>query len=561
MADRTLHFTWRWDMPAPPERVWPLVADTHSFNRAIGERPWDFEEAPEPEGGSVRTGSLRVLGVEITWEEHPFQWSEPRDFSILRVFHNGPFRQILSHLELEPTEAGCTLTYSLEAQPRSIFWDPVVRYYIGVHTRQRFSRVFGDLARYLSVGSEAAYPQSPPALDDAATARLENAQASLAEAGYSQTIASHLTRHIREASDDDCHRIKPYALADRWGIDRGELLKACLHATRIGLLELSWDIMCPLRRGAKARTSQLSELRSQAHCSSCNIQFDANFDRSVEVTFRPTRQIRRVQVNSYCVGGPGNTTHIMMQRSVPPGEKLSFALDLPAGVYRLRGPQLSSSALLDVDPSHPALDAVDVTFSREEVLPAQVDLAPGSIQLGLQNLDASDQVVALERMEWPDDAVTAAQVSALQDFRDLFSSAVLDPEEQFQIRYLTFMFTDLKASTVLYREKGDAPAYALVRDHFQILQECVARHRGAVVKTIGDAVMAVFSEPGNAVEAASDIHSAFRGEAGRHLGLVLKIGIHAGPCMAVNLNGRLDYFGTTVNTAVRLEANSQGAIW
>ena len=79
-----------------------------------------------------------------------------------------------------------------------------------------------------------------------------------------------------------------------------------------------------------------------------------------------------------------------------------------------------------------------------------------------------------------------------------------------------------------------------------------------MVKTIGDAVMAVFSEPGNAVEAAHDIHRAFRDEPGGHLGLVLKIGVHAGPCMAVNLNGRLDYFGSTVNTAVRLEALSQG---
>ena len=193
-------------MPAPPERVWPLVADTHSFNRAAGEGPWDFEEAPNPEGGSIRTGSVRVLGVEITWDEHPFQWSEPRDFSILRVFHNGPFRQVMSHLQLEPTETGCTLSYAIEAQSRSIFWDSVIRYYIGVNTRRRFSQVFGDLARYLSGGTEAAYPQSPPSLDDDAATRLQNGEASLAAAGYSQGIARHLTRHIQEASDDDCQR-------------------------------------------------------------------------------------------------------------------------------------------------------------------------------------------------------------------------------------------------------------------------------------------------------------------------------------------------------------------
>ena len=98
----------------------------------------------------MRTGSLKVLGVEMAWDEHPFQWSETRDFSILRVFHNGPFRQVLFRLELAPTESGCTLPYGIEAQARSIFWDPVVRYYIGVQTRRHFSEVFGDLARYLA---------------------------------------------------------------------------------------------------------------------------------------------------------------------------------------------------------------------------------------------------------------------------------------------------------------------------------------------------------------------------------------------------------------------------
>ena len=95
-------------------------------------------------------------------------------------------------------------------------------------------------------------------------------------------------------------------------------------------------------------------------------------------------------------------------------------------------------------------------------------------------------------MEWPDDAATAARVSALQDFRDLFSSEVLSPEEGFEVRYLTVMFTDLRSSTAMYRERGDAPAYALVRDHFQVLRDAIAKHHGAVVKTIGDAVMAVF---------------------------------------------------------------------
>jgi class 3 adenylate cyclase len=40
--------------------------------------------------------------------------------------------------------------------------------------------------------------------------------------------------------------------------------------------------------------------------------------------------------------------------------------------------------------------------------------------------------------------------------------------------------------------------------------------------------------------------------------LTLKAGIHTGPCIAVTLNDRLDYFGTTVNMAARLEGLSTG---
>ena len=97
-------------------------------------------------------------------------------------------------------------------------------------------------------------------------------------------------------------------------------------------------------------------------------------------------------------------------------------------------------------------------------------------------------LLILERVRWPDDAVTAAEVTALQDFRDLFSSEVLAPEEQFEVRHLAFMFTDLRSSTALYRDRGDAPAYVLVREHFQVIYRQVALHHGAVVKTIGDAV-------------------------------------------------------------------------
>jgi len=559
MRARELRYTWHWDMPAPPQRVWPLVCDTNSFNQAVGVGPWTFTETPDPLGGSIREGASQSLGGKITWDEKPFHWVEGREFSVLRVFHRGPFLKVVSHLELEPTETGSVLTYSIEASPRSFPWSILARYYLGVYTHRHFSRVFRHVAKYLAGGAEVAYQQSAPRLSRGALDRLRNAEASLVQAGFGRSMAERLTHYIQKASDDVCHRVKPYALADSWGESREAVLRLCLHATRLGILGLTWDVMCPLCRGVKDQVPSLGKLQQQAHCSSCNIQFDANFDRLVEITFAPSRQIRPVEVASYCVGGPCNTPHIVMQKALAQGESSTFSIELADGLYRLRGPRMSASALLEVSPLHPAPGEITrFSCSRREVSPKRIEIAPGATSIGLQNSGEDELLVMLEKMRWPDDAVTAAQVTALQDFRDLFSSEVLAPEEQFQIEYLAFMFTDVRSSTALYRQKGDAPAFALVRDHFQVLREWIVKHRGAVVKTMGDAVMAVFQEPADAVAAGLNIHRAFNAESARHLGLVLKIGVHAGPCIAVNLDGRLDYFGTTVNTAVRLESYSLG---
>jgi class 3 adenylate cyclase len=122
--------------------------------------------------------------------------------------------------------------------------------------------------------------------------------------------------------------------------------------------------------------------------------------------------------------------------------------------------------------------------------------------------------------------------------------------QRLKITSLTFLFTDLKGSTELYERVGDLAAYDLVRAHFGILNEIVAAKSGAVVKTIGDAVMATFPTPDRAMAAALKMREALKDLKDE---LLLKIGIHEGPCLAVSLNDRQDYFGRTVNIASRVQ--------
>jgi class 3 adenylate cyclase len=179
--------------------------------------------------------------------------------------------------------------------------------------------------------------------------------------------------------------------------------------------------------------------------------------------------------------------------------------------------------------------------------------------LSLKNDTDAEQLLILERTEWSDQATTAAEVTALQAFRDLFAEEALRPGEQIAVGTLTILFTDLKHSTQLYREIGDATAFGRVMNHFDVVKKSIAEHDGAVVKTIGDAVMAVFRSAADGLCAMLEVQQTLAAPPDGSMPLALKAGLNTGPCIAVTLNDRLDYFGSTVNMAARLEGLSTGA--
>ncbi len=178
--------------------------------------------------------------------------------------------------------------------------------------------------------------------------------------------------------------------------------------------------------------------------------------------------------------------------------------------------------------------------------------------LRVHNPKAEDVLVMFERMAWTDQAATAAEVTALQMFRDLFSSEALRAGEHISVGQLTVVFTDLKGSTKMYQQIGDAPAFGVVLEHFDIIKSAIADYDGAIVKNIGDAIMAVFKRPANAIQAMLRAQKALAHPPKGEQELTLRSGMHQGVCIAVNLNNRLDYFGTTVNKAARLEGKSSG---
>ncbi len=148
----------------------------------------------------------------------------------------------------------------------------------------------------------------------------------------------------------------------------------------------------------------------------------------------------------------------------------------------------------------------------------------------------------------------------LEEFRTYLAELNLPPGQSIGVRVQTFWFTDIRSSTAMYEQLGDARAYELVRQHYEIIFKAAQSRGGYAVKTIGDGTLGNFSRPVDALAAAVE---AVRGvaalKAGDERPLRLRVGLHTGPCIVVALNGRLDFFGTTVNTASRIEAQSTGA--
>jgi len=308
-------------------------------------------------------------------------------------------------------------------------------------------------------------------------------------------------------------------------------------------------------RGAHDAGSSLKDLPGNIHCATCRVDITANFDQFVELTFKPNAGIRVVDLDNFCVGSPQRTPHVVVQQLLPAGDQRVLDLPLGQGNYRVRALELTGSQAVNVSAS--GVTAATVTLSDSGWSGEVINVSERS-SFSLVNKTMTEQLLILERTAWTDQAATAAEVTALQMFRDLFSSEALRPGEQISVGTLTVLFTDLRHSTRLYREIGDATAFGRVMNHFDVLKRFIAERDGAIVKTIGDAVMAVFRKPVNALMAMLDVQHILANPPDGVMPLQLKAGMHAGPCIAVTLNDRLDYFGSTVNMAARLEGLSNG---
>jgi class 3 adenylate cyclase len=561
MAWKTFKYPWQWQLKSSPAELWPFVADTQRFNQAAHLPTTYYTEIPLEIGGSELIATTSKLGFTVEYEDRPFQWVRQQEFRNERIFKDGPLARTSAHLTLEPNQQGTLVKYHVEVTPTNLLGFLGIPYQFGWEMRRNFDRVFQTIDKNLQLQKSEPFELKVTPPSQAGQARLRDLTRQLAAQGHDLRWMQYLANLIQTEADENVTRLRPYVLAQRWQAPRRAILEMFLSGAKVGLLNLQWNIMCPLCRGAKVTAATLDQVSKGVHCPTCNIDFEADFAKNVELTFIPHPQIRPVYDNSYCIGGPMVTPHIQVHQVIQPGETRSLQVNLPPGSYRVRTQRPRVESQFEMAAGGQAL-AIEATAETLCLKPMLDQPNPNCHQLTLTftNRAGYSQRFYVERAEWYTDAVTAAEVTALQHFRDLFSDQVLRPGEEIGVQSMTILFSDLVGSTALYNRWGDAASYALVREQFAFLQRIIRANDGAIVKTIGDAIMAVFADPAKGVEAALAIQQQIEEFNAAHPNepLIIKLGLHQGPCLAVNLNERLDYFGTTVNLAARLQGQSQG---
>lgn len=555
---------------APPDLVWGLLSDTNRSDRHLGFGAPRYTWR-EIDGRRQRIGSGEQSGVAVEWIEEPYEWIEGTFLDSKRIFLRGPASEGGIRVRVEPDGDGARAVITLYGELRSLALravSPIVKATI----RRRLTTYLAGVADVLAHSEATPAPSQPaaeqaqdmlrdrtppPLLSGAVTttdiAELERRARQLDPRGLDAEARRRLLDALRTRPDEEVAQMRPFELARAWRLDRREVLRVFLHATQAGLVDLVWQVNCPVCKVAAGVVRTLAEVERQVHCEACNIGYDNDFAANVEAVFRCNKALRPVEPAVYCAASPSFRPHVVAQLRV--AARGRRALLLPLSDARLHVRTLGPQAAMDHAHGDPPARMV------VRVLPDRVDVhTEGRATTGVTKLELvseidDDTYVLLERGAWSADAVLGSIVASMPEFIDLFATEAPAAGLDLSVGTLTFLFSDLTGSTALYERIGDARAYAVVQQHFRHMEAAVARNGGAIVKTMGDAVMATFASPVHAVKAALEAVEVGEREHG-DLGIGIKLGVHEGACLAVRANDRLDYFGTTVNIAARLQAKA-----
>jgi class 3 adenylate cyclase len=402
---------------------------------------------------------------------------------------------------------------------------------------------------------------------------------------WTPRVISKLEALINDPDDFALLRVNPIRFGTDKGVTEREAIDLFLYAAKLGIFKMEWQLICPNCGDTVESFGALSSVHSHYYCQICRLETEVNLDDYIQISFTIMPVIRDIKFHhpddlsvedfyfkyhfNQTARFPNGPTFLEAGAKfckgvsyLQPAEKKRFeVMDATEGVFL--GHDLICNAGFTIAVTGAKKDEVQTVRAvlREgKFILTHTEVAPGKVVIEVENAMVVRESILLLLL--PPDKPTVAlifdpfltgnKLLNSQTFRDLYKSETVDG---IGVRDLTLVFTDLKGSTAMYERIGDLKAFSLVQQHFDRLGKAIAANNGAIVKTIGDAIMASFEKPTDAVRASAEMLKeieAFNHENGDKE-IILKVGIHRGASIAVTLNERLDYFGQTVNIAARVQ--------
>lgn len=538
---KPLDYLWRFHLEVTLEDLWPHLSDTSTLNHRLGLPGMRFTET----NGKLFGYSVNA-GIRMQWEEVPWEWEYGRSIKAARIYSKGLAHYVRIYYLLEtPADNTVQLVVYFGWIPRHWWGRWLLK--IGMkRIEQKYAAVLQEIsAEIREKVVEGSLPL--PATHPVDHAKLKSLHSLLLEKKLPLDVVEALIHYIKTAPDQELYRIRPGQLAQSLGKDRLLLLKAMLYATRAGYLSLTWDMICPHCRGVRRELTHLWEIPQSGSCDFCNIDFETSGLNALEVTFHVHPEIRQVEQVYFCSAEPTKKPHIKLQMTLEPNKRYHTRLYFFTGTYRLRILGQKSFNILHIDPGS---DQAEIQW--QDSLINQTIYSAAQPGILLFNTSSRQLTFIIEEHEIDRFALRPYELFNFQEFRDLFPQEAIAYDVQLDIGVQNIVFIDIIGSTRLYRNEGDSRAFARVRQYFRKTHDIAVRYGGAIVKTIGDAVMLSFDSPLNALNSAVELAKYFCGSH-PETPIQARISLNRGPCLAVRLNSNIDYFGQTVNLAAKLQ--------
>jgi class 3 adenylate cyclase len=369
---------------------------------------------------------------------------------------------------------------------------------------------------------------------------------------------------ILQSDPSSRYRINPFHIQAQTGLGLRKVVAILLAGTQTGAFRIHWDLHCPHCNMITDEFHSLSLAKGKSSCKMCEKQYIADFQKRVEVTFSLHPEIEENTSAPVC--RTPEKLKPLVEIGLPVGGKETVEIEIPEGQYKYFCPITLAQGRMEVKGERTEevqnMDIVQLIDGSYDKL--QLEFKPGKLKVSFHNphnpmgglhLTRNGQSEELD-LEDMDIRMTGLELIHIPEFKEFFGSDSLNNKEVMSISSVAILFTDITGSTQMYEELGDVRAYELVREHFDILIETIQSLGGTIVKTIGDAVMASFITSSPAVHSIFKVlekFESFNAPKDYREHIHIKLGIHEGSAILVNLNDRIDYFGTTVNKAARIQ--------